>query len=68
MKAVRTAGIVLAGLILGAPGADAATLGDVAAALAAPAGAPHAANDWSAFSKLKGAQWQGNAPNRKTGG
>ena len=42
----------------------AATLADVAAALAATAGAPQATNDWSAFSKLKGAKWQGNAPKR----
>ena len=64
MKAVRIAGIVLAGLTFAAPGVDAATLGEVAAALAAPAGAAQSTNDWSAFSKLKGAQWQGNAPKR----
>ena len=40
----------------------AATLGDIAAALAAPSGAPQATNDWSAFSKLKGATWKGKAP------
>ncbi|HQR20543.1 MAG TPA: hypothetical protein PLE54_10745 [Burkholderiaceae bacterium] len=44
--------------------AHAATLGEVAAAIAAPAGSPQATNDWSAFSKLKGAKWQGNAPKR----
>ena len=42
--------------------AFAATLGDIAAALAAPAGAPQATNDWTAFTKLAGAQWQGKAP------
>lgn len=42
----------------------AASLGDVAMALAAPAGSPQATNDWSAFSKLKGAKWQGSAPKR----
>jgi hypothetical protein len=40
----------------------AATLGDIAAAFAAPAGAASATNDWSAFAKLKGAKWQGKAP------
>jgi hypothetical protein len=44
--------------------ARAATLGDVAAALSAPAGAAQATNDWSSFAKLKGAKWQGNAPKR----
>lgn len=44
--------------------ARAATLGDVAAALAAPAGAAQATNDWSSFARLKGARWQGNAPKR----
>lgn len=39
-----------------------ATLGDIAAALAAPAGAPHATNDWMAFAKLAGSKWQGKAP------
>ncbi len=42
--------------------AFAATLGDIAAALAAPAGAPQATNDWTAFAKLAGAKWQGKAP------
>lgn len=42
--------------------AFAATLGDIAAALAAPAGAPQATNDWTAFTKLAGAKWQGKAP------
>ena len=39
--------------------AFAATLGDIAAALAAPAGAPQATNDCTAFTKLAGAKWQG---------
>ena len=47
---------------LGSPAALAATLGDVAAALAAPAGSAQATNDWSAFTQLKGARWQGKAP------
>lgn len=64
MKSVRTALIVLAGVAFGTTRADAATLGDVAAALAAPAASPQATNDWTAFAKLKGAQWQGNAPKR----
>ena len=42
--------------------AFAATLGDIAAALAAPAGAPQATNDWTAFAKLAGSKWQGKAP------
>ena len=44
--------------------AVAVSLGDVAAALAAPSGAPQATNDWTAFAKLKGAKWQGTAPKR----
>jgi hypothetical protein len=64
MTSVRSAVIVLAGVVFGASRVDAATLGDIAAALAAPASAPQATNDWSAFAKLKGAQWQGNAPKR----
>ena len=39
-----------------------ATLGDIAAALAAPAGAPQATNDFTAFAKLAGSKWQGKAP------
>jgi hypothetical protein len=42
--------------------AHSATLGDVAAALAAPASAAQATNDWSSFSSLKQAQWKGKAP------
>lgn len=45
---------------------DAATLGDIAAALAAPSAASQATNDWAAFAKLKQVQWKGNAP--KQGG
>ena len=44
--------------------ASAVTLGDVVAALAAPAGAPQPTGDWNAFAQLKGAKWQGNAPRR----
>jgi hypothetical protein len=44
--------------------AFAATLGDTAAALAAPAGVPQATNDWTVFAKLAGAKWQGKAPAR----
>ena len=59
--------IAVPALLLGlglAPGyvAHAATLGDVAAALAAPSGSTQMTNDWSAFTKLKGAKWQGKAP------
>ncbi len=64
MKSARIAVIALAGLVFLAPQVDAATLGEVAAALAAPAASPQATNDWSAFAKLRGAQWQGNAPKR----
>jgi len=54
---------VLLTLALSAAGhASAATLADVAAALAAPASAAHATNDWTAFTKLAGAKWQGKAP------
>lgn len=49
---------------LGPPNASAATLGDIAMALAAPAGAAQATNDWSAFARLEGAKWQGAAPTR----
>ena len=42
--------------------AFAASLGDIAAALVAPAGAPQATNDWTPFAKLTGAKWQGKAP------
>jgi hypothetical protein len=65
--AARTAALraAVVGLFLFASStAVAVTLGDVATALAAPAGAAEATNDWSAFSKLKGAKWQGNAPKR----
>jgi hypothetical protein len=58
------ASAIFAAGLLASPLLDAATLGDVAAALAAPAGSPQATSDWSAFAKLKGAKWQGNAPKR----
>jgi len=44
--------------------AHAVTLGDIAAALAAPANSPQPTNDWTGFSKLAGAKWQGDAPKR----
>jgi len=56
------AGVLLALAVFGSPAARAATLGDVAAGLAAPSGSPQMTNDWSAFTKLKGAKWQGKAP------
>ena len=37
-------------------------LGIIAAALAAPAGAPQAPNDWAVFAKLAGTKRQGKAP------
>ena len=42
--------------------AQAATLGDVAAAIAAPSKASQSTNDWTSFSKLKGVKWKGSAP------
>jgi hypothetical protein len=42
--------------------ACAATLGDVAAAMAAPSGSAQPTNDWTSFAKLKGVKWKGNAP------
>jgi hypothetical protein len=56
---------LIAVLVLGlafSAAAQSATLGDIAAAMAAPAGAPQATNDWTALSKLAGAKWQGKAP------
>lgn len=54
---------VLLMIALSAAGeAGAATLSDIAAALAAPVGAAQATNDWTAFTKLAGAKWQGKAP------
>ena len=41
---------------------QATTLGDVAAAIAAPAGAAQSTNEWASFSKLKGVKWKGSAP------
>lgn len=60
--AIRSA--VLVGFVFAPSAALAVSLGDVAAALAAPSNAPAATNDWSAFAKLKGAKWQGSAPKR----
>jgi hypothetical protein len=42
--------------------ARAATLGDVAAAMAAPSGSAQPTNDWTLFAKLKGVKWKGSAP------
>lgn len=42
--------------------AYAVTLGDIAAAMSAPANTPQATGDWSALSKLKGSKWKGAAP------
>ena len=42
--------------------AQAATLGDVAAAIAAPSNASQSTNDWTSFSKLKAVKWKGSAP------
>lgn len=54
---------VLLMIALSAAGeAGAATLSDIAAALAAPVGVAQATNDWRAFTKLAGAKWQGKAP------
>jgi hypothetical protein len=64
MKSLIAAAAALVVLALESPIATAATLGEIAAALAAPASAPQATNDWSAFSKLKGAKWQGQAPKK----
>jgi hypothetical protein len=64
MKRIGFAAVALAAALLSRQAAVAVTLGDVASALAAPAGAPQATNDWAAFSKLEGAQWQDNAPKR----
>jgi hypothetical protein len=47
---------------MGSVAAGAATLGDIAAALAAPGSASQATNDWSSFAKLKGVKWKGKAP------
>jgi hypothetical protein len=63
-RLIAVAGAVITLAALEFPIASAATLGDVAAALAAPAGSAQATNDWSAFAKLKGAKWQGNTPKR----
>ena len=49
-------GLALSGAV------QAVTLGDIAGAMAAPGNAPQTTNDWTAFTKLAGAQWQGKAP------
>ena len=49
-------GLALSGTV------QAVTLGDIAGAMAAPGNAPLATNDWTAFTKLAGAKWQGKAP------
>jgi hypothetical protein len=64
MKPLIAAAAALAVLALESPIATAATLGEIATALAAPASAAQSTNDWSTFSKLKGARWQGQAPKK----
>ena len=49
-------GLALSGAV------QAVTLGDIAGAMAAPGNAAQATNDWTAFTKLAGAKWQGKAP------
>jgi hypothetical protein len=56
------ASIALGPALLGA--SHATTLGDIAAAMAAPAGAAQTTNEWSSFAKLKQTQWKGKAPAR----
>ena len=63
-KLIVAAGVLCVATAVAAPHASAATVGDVAAALAAPANAAQATNDWSTFAKLSGAKWQGSAPKR----
>ncbi len=62
MRVALTPFVLLMIALSAAGKAGAATLADVAAALAAPAGAAQATNDWTAFTKLAGAKWQGKAP------
>lgn len=64
MKKHLVAGVLCLVAAVAVPHAAAATVGDVAAALAAPANAAQATNEWTAFAKLSGAKWQGNAPKR----
>ena len=64
MKKHLVAGVLCLVAAVAVPHASAATVGDVAAALAAPANASQATNEWTAFAKLSGAKWQGNAPKR----
>jgi hypothetical protein len=56
------ASIALGPAVLGA--SHAATLGDIAAAMAAPTNVGLATNDWSSFAKLKQVRWKGKAPAR----
>ena len=63
-KLIVAAGVLCVATAVAAPHASAATVGDVAAALAAPSNAAQATNDWSTFAKLSGAKWQGSAPKR----
>jgi hypothetical protein len=62
MRVALTPFVLLLIALSAAGKAGAATLADIAAALAAPAGAAQATNDWTAFTKLAGAKWQGKAP------
>lgn len=63
-RATGLRGAVLALSLFAGSTVIAATLGEVAAALAAPTGSAEATNDWAGFSKFKGAKWQSNAPKR----
>lgn len=57
--------ILVLALVLGVGlhnAARATTLGDVAAAMAAPSGSAQPTNDWTSFAKLKGVKWKGSAP------
>jgi hypothetical protein len=58
--ALRAALLAMSGVISAA--ASAATLGDIAAALAAPGSASQATNDWSSFARMKDVKWKGQAP------
>ena len=55
-----TAAVAMALALSGA--AQAVTLGDIAAAMAAPSTASQATNDWSSFARLTSVKWKGKAP------
>lgn len=66
MAGLRRTGVLRAAVLLlsgvGSATASAVTLGDIAAALAAPSNASQATNDWSSFARLNGVKWKGKAP------